>query len=342
MKLVKKRPINAFALSLWLGVLFLMSSPKNAGAQAPRARSVVAYSSLSTQYAPVWVAKEIGYFDRNGLAVDLVFVRGGVIATQALISGQARFISSGGGALVDAVFAGADTVALASPTTQSDGVLVTKKEITRLSQLRGKTIGVNSIVGPAMIALKIILKSANLDPDRDVKYLAVGSSASRITALRSGNVDGSIISPPFTLHARQAGYTFFDGTAVPALKGIHMPNATIIGRRKMTDAEPRVTEGFVKSVIEAIHFIKRNKAPTMAILGKYQRLENAEEIEEAYSQYVDGFAEKPYPSAEAMRTALESSRRPEAKTADPSMFIDGRFVSQFDKHGFIDSLYKSY
>jgi hypothetical protein len=42
-----------------------------------------------------------------------------------------------------------------------------------------------------------------------------------------------------------------------------------------------------------------------------------------------------------MRTVLESSRRPEAKTADPAMFIDGRFVSQLDKQGFIEALYKS-
>jgi hypothetical protein len=56
---------------------------------------------------------------------------------------------------------------------------------------------------------------------------------------------------------------------------------------------------------------------------------------------VDGFAEKPYPSAEAMRTILESSRRPEARTADPRMFIDDRFVSRLDKQGFIDLLYKT-
>lgn len=327
----------SFFVAIFYGVLF----PKSSVAQSPRVRFVLAYSSLATQYAPVWIAKDAGYFDRNGLSVELVLVRGGIVATQALISGETRFISSGGGALVDAVFAGADTVALASPTTQSDGVLVTKKEITRLPQLRGKTIAVNSIVGPAMIALKIILKSANLDPERDVKYLPVGSSGSRMAALKSGNVDGAVITPPFTLHARRGGYNFFDNAAVPALAGIHMPNATIIGRRKSIDAEPQITESFVKSVIEAIHFIKKNKARTMAILGKYQRLENSEEIEETYSQYVEGFAEKPFPSAEAIRTVLDASRRPEAKTADPALFIDGRFVSKLDKQGFIDSLYKN-
>jgi len=265
-------------------------------------------------------------------------MRGGVLATQALVSSDVQFINAGGGGVVDAVLGGADIFIIASPMNQEPQVLITRKDIKEPSQLKGRKIAVNSLAGPSILSLKIILAALGLDPDKDVSFLATGPSASRFGALSSGMVDATSLAPPFTLAARKAGYNFFDN--IPGLKEAELPNAAMITSKRVFEAQPLVTEMVVKSMIEGIHFYKTEKQKTIAILKKYMKLENAEELEETYSYYVKLIAEKPYPTAKSIQTILDWSKRPDARIASPGQFIQAKIVEKLDKQGFIDSLYK--
>ncbi len=123
--------------------------------QAPLANVTIAYTSISPQYAPVWIAKEAGFFKRNGIDVQLVYMRGGIVATQALVSNDVNFINAGGGGVVDAVLGGAEIFIVASPINQEPQVLVAQKEIKEIAQLKGKKLAVNSLAGPSMLSLKM-------------------------------------------------------------------------------------------------------------------------------------------------------------------------------------------
>jgi ABC-type nitrate/sulfonate/bicarbonate transport system substrate-binding protein len=314
------------------GVVFAVET------QLPLANVTIAYTSISPQYAPVWIAKEAGFFKRNGINAQLVYMRGGIVATQALVSNDVNFINAGGGGVVDAVLGGADIFIVASPINQEPQVLVAKKEIKEIAQLKGKKLAVNSLAGPSILSLKMILAASGLDPDRDVSYLATGPSASRFGALQLGQVDATTLTPPFTSAARRAGYTFFE--SIPGMKEAELPNAALITSRKFFEAEPLAAEMVIKSVIEGIHFYKTEKIKTPAILKKYMKLENAEELQETYNFYVKLLAEKPYPTAKGIQTILEWSKRADARKANPAQFIQTRVVEKLDKEGFIDGLYK--
>jgi len=326
--------------TLLLIIVFASQATSAAGANAPAQLPPIsiAYTSISPQYAPVWIAKEAGIFRKNGVNADLIYMRGGVLATQALVSGDVQFINAGGGGVVDAVLGGADIFIVASPINQEPQVLVTRKDIKEAAQLKGKKIAVNSLAGPSILSLKMILAALGLDPDKDVGFLVTGPSANRFGALSSGMVDATSLAPPFTLAARKAGYNFFD--AIPGFKDAEVPNAAMVTSRKFFDAQPMVTEMVVKSVIEGIHFYKTEKAKTTTILKKYMKLENAEEMEETYHYYIKLIAEKPYPTAKSIQTILDWSKRPDARQANPVQFIQPKIVEKLDRQGFIDSLYK--
>lgn len=309
-----------------------------AQAQTPPASITIAYTSTSPQYAPAWIAKETGIFRKYGVNAQLVYMRGGVLATQALLSNDVNFINAGGGGVVEAVLAGAEIFIVAAPINQEPQVLVARREIKEIAQLRGKKVAVNSLAGPAILTMKIILAASGLDPERDVSYLATGPTASRYTALQMGQVDATPLTPPFTLAARRAGYTFFENA--PGLKDAEMPNAALITSRKYFDAEPLVSEAVIKSIIEGIHFYKTEKVRTPAILKKYMKIESAEDLQESYSFYVKLLNEKPYPSARSIQTFLDWSKRPEARKASPGQFINTKIVERLDKQGFIDGLYR--
>jgi NitT/TauT family transport system substrate-binding protein len=324
-----------FLLSI-LCVLPWLTSATEAGAQSRKV--TMAYTSISPQYAPAWIAKEKKIFDKNGVSAELVYVRGGVEATQALVGGDVSFINAGVGAAVDATLAGADLIVLASPSVRSETILVAKKEITSPTDLKGKKVAVGSLAGPAMLTLKMILTMQGLNPDRDVNYIVTGPTGPRYAALNSGVVDATLLTPPFTLYAKKAGYNIFDNIA--ALKEIEIANASIITTRKFAQREPAVVERFVKSLIEGLHIYKTKPADTMPVLRKYLRIQNTEELQYVYEFYAGGMVEKPYPSTKSVQLFLDWSKHPKAKTAESKQFVEAGFVEKLDRQGFIDSLYR--
>ena len=326
-----------------LALVFSLASPCHTGAAdsaKPRPKLLVAFSSMGAAYAPLWIAKERGFFDGHGINAELVLLRGGVLAIQALVGAEVSFIYAGGAPAVDAALGGADVVMLANPITDAGQSLVTRKEIKSLKELKGKTIAVNSLAGPAIILLNIVVESVGLVPGKDVRYLLIGDPPARLLALRSGNVDATALNPPYTLHAKRAGFNLFDHTNIPVLKTFQLPIASVIARRSYVRAEPLVAENFVKSIIEGIHFYKTNKSGTIAVLRQHLKLRDPEELEETYLRYLNAFVAKPYPTAESVRPLLAASRRSEAKTAAPAQFVDPQIVEKLDAEGFIDSLYR--
>jgi NitT/TauT family transport system substrate-binding protein len=332
--------VRIFFCSVWLLYECLIGQRLAfAAAAAPQANVTIAYTSLSPQYVPIWVAHEAGLFRKNGINAQLVYMRGGVVATQALVSNDVNFICAGGGGVVDAVLGGADIFIIASPMNQEPQVLVARREIKEFSQLKGKKLAVNSLAGPAMISLKMMLGAAGLDPDRDVSYLATGPSGSRYGALQLGHVDATTLTPPFTTAARKEGFTLMEN--LPGMKDAELPNASLITSRRFHDSELVTTELLVKSLIEAIRFIKTDRTRTMTILRKYTKIDNPEELQETYSFYSPLLSEKPYPKARGIQILLDWSKRPDARKAKPEQFINTKILERLDKQGFIDGLYRA-
>ena len=306
---------------------------------AQSSKVIIGYANFSPTYAPIWVAKETGFFDKYSLNADLIFIRGGAMATQALVSRSFDFIIAGGVAAIEAALAGAEIVIVAVPANRMDQVLVARNEISHPSQLKGKKIAVNSLVGSAILAIKIMLQAVGLNPEKDVIYVTSGDPATRVAALQSGLVDATGLSPPFTLTARRAGFNVFD--AIPALESLEYPSASLIARQESVRKDPVTLDKLTRSIIEAVHFFKTRKTETKKVLQKYMRLQNPDELEEAYAVLSARLIDRPLPTIQSVKTILEWSRHPKAKIADPAQFIAPQFVEKLDKEGFIGSVLRS-
>jgi len=113
--------------------------------------------------------------------------------------------------------------------------------------------------------------------------------------------------------------------------------------RKYLREHPDVVRNFVKSYIEAVHRLKTDRDTGLKIAAKYLRLEDKELLRKTYESSIDEskLPTKQYPSVEGLKIILDqlAAKDPKAKAAKPQDFIDARFVEEFDKSGFIDSLY---
>jgi ABC-type nitrate/sulfonate/bicarbonate transport system substrate-binding protein len=144
---------KCFFVIVQLFVCFVVFA--RAGAQSNKV--IIGYANFSPTYASVWVAKEMGFFEKHNLNADIIFIRGGAMGTQALVSRSFDFIVAGGVAAVEAALSGAEIVIVAVPSNRMDQVLVARKEISQPVQLKGKKIAVNSLVGSAILAIKIMV-----------------------------------------------------------------------------------------------------------------------------------------------------------------------------------------
>jgi ABC-type nitrate/sulfonate/bicarbonate transport system substrate-binding protein len=219
-----------------------------------------------------------------------------------------------------------------------DQVFVARKEITDPGQLKGKKIAVNSLVGSAILAFKIMLQALGINPEKEVTYVTSGDPATRLAALQSGLVDATGLSPPFTLTAKRAGFNVFDN--IPVLDTLEYPSASLIVRQESVRKDAVPIDKATRSIIEAVHFFKTHKSESKRILQKYLRLQNPDELEEAYVVLAARFIDRPYPTSQSVKTILDWSRHPKAKTADPAQFIAPQFVEKLDKEGFIATVLK--
>ena len=179
-----------------------------------------------------------------------------------------------------------------------------------------------------------------LNPDRDVTFLQIGTQTSRFAALQTKAVQGTIITPPFTLTARKMGYnTLID----MAQMNIPFELTALLTRKSYIKSQRDNVQLVVAALSEAIHYYKTEKEPTIKILGKYLQTSDREALEETYREVaVKALPEKPYATLPGIQTILDelAQKNPKAKNARPEEFVDMSFVKKLDDEGFFERLYK--
>jgi NitT/TauT family transport system substrate-binding protein len=140
----------------------------------------IGYPSLSFRQSNVWVAKEMGLFNKYGLEVEPIFLRGGQVATQALVSGDPPIVNIG--TVVQANLTGYNLVLVAAVENQYDQIVFARPGITNLEQLKGKNFGISGFGSATHYAALILLKHLKLEPIKDVALIPGGPDAERFAA----------------------------------------------------------------------------------------------------------------------------------------------------------------
>jgi NitT/TauT family transport system substrate-binding protein len=322
----------------WLCAIVLWSLSGYGTAAEPEKLNV-GYSIYSGMTAPLWTTKEAGLFEKNGFYVELIFLKGGTEAAQALITGDIPFALTGGSAVISSNLAGSGSVILAGLENTILFNFVTAKEITSPEKLRGKKLGVASLGGSTYLATLRALQHFALKPS-DVTILAIGNAPTRLTAVQAGSIQGAVFLPPETLVAKKLGLNFLLDLGSLA---IEFQNATIAAGRDVVQKKPELASRFIKALVEGIQVYKTDKEFALKVLRKYLRTADSEIIQETYDFYVSKVARKPYPTLKGIQAVLSdvASRNPKANGAPPARFVKINFLKDLDDSGYIDRLYQA-
>jgi NitT/TauT family transport system substrate-binding protein len=155
---------------------------------------VIAYPTTSSQFAPLWFARDVGLYEKYGLDGQLVFIQGGSILLQAMLAGQAHAAQNGIAETMVAVLRGGDVKILGVTSNIFPYTLIVSKSVKNAKDLVGGRIAVNRVGGDvSAIASRVALRNLGLNPDKDVTMLQVGGSPQRLAALQSGAVQGAAL-----------------------------------------------------------------------------------------------------------------------------------------------------
>ena len=302
----------------------------------------ISYPSISGAQAVLWVAKETGIFQKNGLDIDLVYISGGPRSMAALLSGQLQVIGTGGNSLVAANLKGArDAVLIATTYNTLVFSLMTRTDLKEPKDLRGKSFGVTGLGSLSDFTLRTLLRKWGLDPARDVIIRPLGGYPEMLASMQAGMIDGGVFSPPSNIRAQALGFREFIDAGSMGIEYAATCYATT--RRFIRDQRETVAQ-FMRSLTEAIHRFKTDKAGSLRIMQRYTKTQDPEALEESYRVYAVRYLPRaPYPTLNGVKTILDSFAEtimPEARGVGPEAFVDASFVQELEKSGWIARLYQ--
>ena len=310
-----------------------------AAAQEKSTRINLGYSSISGSQAILRVIKDAGIFSKNGLDVSLVLIAGGSGIIQALIAGDLPIAVVSGEPSILARLQGADTVILGGLINIIDFSIITAPEIKKPQDLKGKKLAVSRFGSSTDFVIRYALDKWGLVPDRDVAILQIGSQPARLTALKSGTVQGTIVGPPADIVARKSG---FNEIATPEQLNLAYPNTCIVSTASSVSRNEELIRRIMKSVVEGIHFFKTQKEASMKSLDAFARLGDASLIDETYRHYQDLIPRVPYPDVKGIQNVLNEIARkdPKVKSLKPETFVDTRLLKELEASGLVQKLYR--
>ena len=169
-------------------------------------RFLVGESSKTLSYGPLWVAAKMGFFERESLDVPIITMRGSPLTIQALTADSIYVASAGVDTLISAHERGADLTMIGGLINGLGLSLIGGKPYKTYADLRGTTIGSQTITSGTGFALRLVLKAHGLEYPRDYKLLNIGGASERFQALTSGQISSAPVGVPLDLVAKQQGF----------------------------------------------------------------------------------------------------------------------------------------
>ena len=312
-----------------------------AGAATAARKIRMSFAAISGAVAPIWIAKDLGFFEKIGLDIDPVLIQSGPRSVSALLSGEMPIINTGANSSIAANLGGTkEPIVVATFYNTLVFSLIGKSDIANVAGLKGKVLGVTQLGSLSDFTARLVLAQAGLAPQRDVTLLPTGDYNGMVVSLSKGLIDAGVISPPSTLKARKLG--FREILDVGAM-GIEYAGTSIATTRALTRESPEIPRRVVKALIEAIHLFKTDKAASIRVLARWTKTQDREVLDELYQTYSGKYLlGAPTPSEKGIRAVLDSlaDRMPAAKTANPKDFFDDGFVRELVESGFLKSLYQ--
>jgi NitT/TauT family transport system substrate-binding protein len=303
---------------LMIGILAL---PAPAQEKPEKARVAVATSSMA--FLVPFIAKDRGFYLKQGAEVELIQMRPN-IAVAALLSGDIDYIELIGSAIRSAA-RGLPIRAISTSIKSPFFSVIAQNKFKSVKDLKGATIGIASIGGTNHISTRLTLKEFGLDPEKDVKLIAIGDEKLIYDAFKIGRTDAVVLAPPYSIQLKREGFPILANTA----QYVTIPFSglgTTLDRIKSNRAQ---IKKLLKAEIEALRYLRDNPAGTVEVIRKRFSMDD-KTARESYDVVVDAFSRDgriPLDGVDIL-LQIEKDQKLIPTTVTPQMVVDASLVEE--------------
>ncbi len=226
----------------------------------------VAEVTHSIFYAPQYVAHSLGYFEDEGLDVELILVPGADKVSAAVLSGDVNIGFCGSEASIYVYQQGEKDylVNFAGLTKRDGSFLVSRKKYDNftLNDLKGKSVIGGRKGGMPEMTFEWALKEHGIHPVKDLDIDTSIAFAAMSGAFIGGIGDFVTLFEPNALSIEKQGYGYVVAS-VGELGGV-VPYTAYNARKSYIENNPEVIEGFVKGIQKGLDYVHNNKPEKIA------------------------------------------------------------------------------
>src|SRR5215831_7689211 len=251
----------------------------------------VPYVSMSGFQWPLWLAERAGTFTKHKLDVQLIYIPGGSLIIQTMLSGEVGIASQSPTSVINAWGNGANLVLVAGGIERVLNVLMVSPKIKLPEDLKGKRVGISRFGSLSDWALREALRLYKLRAGQDVTVVQMGGLAERMAGLTSGLVDGAMLNVDQEYQVEKFGYhALIDFRNLP----LTIPTQGIVTSKEFVRNNRDSVKKFLRVYIEGIKTLKTEKEFSIAVLSKYLKINDKELLSKTYDVYRGAFESEPY------------------------------------------------
>jgi NitT/TauT family transport system substrate-binding protein len=299
----------------------------------------VAACAITGGFIHLYAALDYGLFDKYGVKVEFVSIRGSGVALAALAADEIQFLYCAADATIPGISAGSDAKLIASPLVGLPWVMLARKDINLPEDLKGKSIAVTRAGDLTFRLARALLKKFNLS-ESDVTLRTVGGTGQvePFNAMRAGIAEAALVTPPLDARGRRDGFNVIyrlNDLGVPAIYSSLHTNARSLKER------PAAIQKWVAALAESIHLVEKNPDKGTAAVSKALKLNDTDALQSAYDAYAKLLVNRrllvPESSvAGVIDIAREQGTNVRRKAPE---IIDNRFAEDLTKSGFLKELW---
>ncbi len=315
----------------------LLAWPSASIAQSKSVSVKIVYPAPSSTTWPLWIAKDAGIFEKNGLsaAVDFALHPAG---PAAVISGEALTHNLGLDTALLAAIRGDQVVIIGSPLLVGQFALIGAKAITDAKSLERKRIAVGRVGDPPYFYALGVLEALKVDT-KGMQWIAAGAPPQRALSLRNGLADAAMLTSPDYYRLEEEGFKVL--AKLQDFRQIPIATSYMFRRRVMIDT-PHLVEAFLKSHIEAVKRIYDDKPFVLGVLKKYLKTDD-NTLDRLYDESIKSqvFERVPYVTTTALKGIVERGKgeTPELATFDFRRAIDQSLIDRLADQGFFEQVF---
>ena len=307
-------------------VLFLFLAASSAGQE--KARFPISVASKTVGFVPVWVAWRMGFFEREGLGVDLVLMRGAEKAAMALVGESVHVAVGSADAFISAVESNFNVAITAGIINRPSFFIMAKKNYKTFQDLRGAVIGVTNISSGPAVALRYVLKAKGLEYPRDYKLQPAGPDAERTMGMSAGRIDASPLAVPFNFVAEELGFTAV-GSYLEVIPDYQVSVFAV--NRSWAERNRRQLVQFNRGMVRAMRWLFDNRDAGVDFVAKELKLK-PEYARKGYEFYKDKGLWDPSTQINmaGMKTtiAIYNETNPPRPATAPEKYVDQSFLTE--------------